>query len=479
MMKPSKTGLASLGLLCGLSFVLAACPATLDDRCSEGACIAASGEGGLDADGGTDAPTDPCIDNPTDAKCLDESTSLFVSKASGNDQDPAAGTRDKPLKSLGAALTKIDQAKRRIYVCEGTYPEDITLNASHSSVSIFGGVDCTWNAAPAVKPVVGASANPFRVDGTAGLAIADLTIQAANATSGSSIALLINGGDTTLRRVRLSAGKGADGDNAVVTPFANFPSQTDLNGNSAPDGTTGGAEKPYTCPGNLMTKGGTGGNIGNPGAVGTPGPANGGLVSNCSGTVDGQPGANSPKAAGAVKSGELRGDGWLAEAGKNGEPGEPGQGGGGGYGNMGAGGGGGAGGCGGAGGPAGKGGGASIALASYLAKVIVDTSILEAKDAGNGGKGSIGQDGQTIFGFRGTGSGNACNGGSGGPGGKGGAGGGGAGGSSLGLAYKGTKPTIDSTTAASVSVGKKGMGGQLVGTNSGSDGANAKELSLD
>lgn len=481
MITPARTALSSLALL-GLALALAACPATLDDRCAEGACDPrTSGEGGADVigtDGGPDAPTDPCIENPTDAKCLDESTSLFVSNPKGNDQD-ATGTRDKPFKTLGAALAKIETNKRRIYVCEGTYPEDVTLTAAHASVSIFGGVDCAWASAPAAKPVFGASANPFRVEGTKALALADVTIQAADAATGSSIAFFVNGGEVTLRRANLVAGKGADGEPATLVAFTNFPLQVDLNGNPAPNGTMGGPEKTYKCPGDLSTKGGAGGDIGNPGTTGAPGPANGGLVSNCSGVVDGKAGANAPDAAGAARSGELRADGWSAEAGQAGSPGAPGQGGGGGYGNMGAGGSGGAGGCGGAGAPGGKGGGASIALASYLSNVTLSESALTAKDAGRGGAGAIAQDGQTIFGFGGNRSGNACNGGSGGVGGKGGAGGGGAGGTSAGVAYKGTKPVIDSKTAESTSIGKKGIGGQLLGTNPGADGVQEKELRID
>ena len=131
-MMTTKTALASLGLLCGLSFTLAACPATLDDRCAEGACLG-GGEGGTDADSGGDAPTDPCIDTPTDAKCLDEATSLFVSSATGNDHAPAAGTRAAPLKTLGAALAKIvqgDLAAIRAHDearSNGRYPWEMTL----------------------------------------------------------------------------------------------------------------------------------------------------------------------------------------------------------------------------------------------------------------------------------------------------------------------------------------------------------------
>ena len=481
-MTRTKTGIASLALLCGLGVLVMACPASLDDFCADGACaprpIAVEG-GGTDADSGADAPMpDPCIDNPTALSCLDETTALFVSNPNGIDQDPAAGSRAKPFKTINAAIAKIDVKRRRIYVCEGSYFEDIVLNSAHSSLSVFGGVDCAWNANAAIKPIIGASANPLKIDGSVAIAFADVAVVAKDATSGSSIAAFVNGGDTTLKRVRLSAGKGADAKDADIVPFANFPAQADLNGVMAADTINGGAGGKYTCPGGLKTAGGKGGDVGNPGEPGTPGPANGGLVSNCSGNLTGAAGSAGQNGAGALTAGDLRADGWFAAAGMPGATGGPGQGGGGGFGVMGAGGGGGAGGCGGAGGAAGTGGGASIALAAYLANVTLESSTLEATLGGRGAKGSVGQNGQTIFGFRGTGSGNACNGGAGGPGASGGIGGGGAGGSSLGFVYKGPSPTLDAQTEGAISSGKKGSGGAPAGGLAGVDGAQGKELKL-
>lgn len=357
-----------------------------------------AGADGGDADVAVDAPvTDPCVDNPTDRKCLDETKALFVSNPNGNDQDPAAGTRAKPFKTINAALAKIDPTRRRIYVCEGAYFEDLALNATHSSVSIFGGLDCAWNPAPGIKPVIGASANPLKIDGTQSLAVADIALVAKDATAGSSIALFVRGGDTSLKRVLLSAGKGATAPDASLQPFTTFPTQADLNGFNSPDTANGGPEHIVTCPGGLVTKGGKGGNPGDPGDPGTPGPLNGGTSNLCTTDVAGKPGPGGVNGAAAPRAGELKPDGWEAEAGKDGATGMPGQGGGGGFGNMGAGGGGAAGGCGGAGGAGGKGGGASIALAVYFGKIAFEASTLEAKDAGQGAKGAAGQDGQTIF----------------------------------------------------------------------------------
>lgn len=480
----SRGGVLGLVLAAGLGVPLIGCSAPPDDRCADGACVATSGEGGPDVgDAGGDAPIDPCIDNPTDAKCLDESTSLFVSSPKGNDQD-ATGTRDKPFKTLNAALKRIDQAKRRIYVCEGNYPEDIKLDASHASVSIFGGVDCNWNAAPAISPVFGATSAPFKSDGASGVAMSTIALVAKDATAGSSIAAFVRGGSVTLKAVRLSAGRGAPGDDAVLVPFT-YPSQPSLDGNMAFDDAgnkKGGLAKTVTCPGGATTTGGAGGDPGAPGGAGEPalGGGGGGLVGDCEinslGGKKGASGQSAGQAAGATTVGELQQTGWVAADGTAGTIGGPGQGGGGGGGYLGGGGGGGAGGCGGAAGPAGKGGGSSIALAVFEARVTVIESMLEAKSGGRGGHGAVGQLGQTEFGIGGNRNGSACNGGNGGAGGTGGAGGGGAGGSSLGIVYRGQKPEVDVATDARTVISTKGAGGGLANTTSGVDGTEARVL---
>ncbi len=462
MITTSKTAFASLGLLCGLGLLATACPAVLDDECAEGACVAVTSpsEAGADVlvDGGADGPViDPCVNTPLDPKCVDENTALFVSAPNGVDAT-ATGSQAKPFKTIGAALAKITVAKRRVYVCDGTYPEDLALNAAHSGVSLFGGIDCTFKAVSTNKPIIGASANPLKIDGTTGLAIAEIAIEAKDATSGSSIAMFVHGGDVTLSRVRLVAGSGAKGDNGTLGPFS-YPAVTALKGNDAKSATVGGDAIPYACPGGAITTGGKGGDLGASGATGTPGIGNPGTLSNCTSDVSGHAGTQPTAATGAASVGTLTELGWQPESGPSGANGAPGQGGGGGYGNSGAGGGGGAGGCGGAGGAGGKGGGASIALAAHSARVTFVASALTAKNAGPGGGGTLGQTGQTDFGTGGNRSGSACNGGNGGTGGDGAAGGGGAGGVSVGALYTLTKPTLDSATEQQITVGSKGTAG--------------------
>ena len=58
MMTASKTAFVSVALLCGLGVSVTACPASLDDRCADGACVSATSpvEGGVDTDGAVVPP---------------------------------------------------------------------------------------------------------------------------------------------------------------------------------------------------------------------------------------------------------------------------------------------------------------------------------------------------------------------------------------------------------------------------------------
>jgi hypothetical protein len=109
----------------------------------------------------------------------------------------------------------------------------------------------------------------------------------------------------------------------------------------------------------------------------------------------------------------------------------------------------------------GEGGGASIALASLDANAAFVSSDLSVDSAGDGGNGAPGQTGQPVGGAKGKESGRACDGGEGGPDGDGAPGGGGAGGVSVGVVYKGQKPTLDDPTTNAIvtkDAGKPGAG---------------------
>lgn len=471
-------------VLLGLTFVataLIACPAALDDRCSEGACLKISRDGNTSQDADPpDASVDPCLSNPTEPKCVnDETKATFVSGTNGDD-GAALGTKAKPFKTLAAALGKLTKDKRRIYVCDGDYPEDVVLDATHVGVSLFGGLTCDWQTS-ANKPKFGKSQMALKISGTSGVAIADLAFEAKDAVEpgGSSIAAFVRNGEVTFKRVALAAGKGVNGADGTYEEFT-FPA--DLKGN---DGADGGAAKIVPCPDGSETTGGKGGPSGVSGEPGKPGQFfNAGTTSVCSGpgSVDtnGKDGTPPAAASGAKSHGDLTNDGWQPSAGGNGDDGAPGQGGGGGYGSSGGtstGGGGGAGGCGGKGGGGGMGGGASVALASLQATVRIDASSLSTSNAGNGGNGVAGQPGQSPGGTGGNRTGTSCLGGNGGAGAPGAPGGGGAGGVSVGVLYKGPQPTLDGATTSNIKIGAKGNPGAGPG-NPGIDGLSAPTLEV-
>lgn len=476
-MTRSTSALASVALLCGLCFLPPACAESLDARCAEGACDPRDGSPTIDvADGGGDAPIDPCVNNPTDPNCLDESKSLFVSGTKGTDQG-ATGAMAKPFKTIGAALAQLTAEKRRIYVCTATYPEDLRLTSVHAGLSLLGGLNCDWLPS-AEKPRIGKSANPVRIDTAGSVSLAGLSIEAQDAQSGSSVAAFVNASTVTFKGMQLVAGAGGPGESGTLSTIA-LPDLALLKGQETSDGTGAGA-KSFTCPGGATTVGGAGGNAGSQGDNGTPGGvANKGQVATCGtgGTgVDGAAGKMGDAAPGGATLGAITSTAWAPQSGKAGGLGGPGQGGGGGYGSGGGGGGGGAGGCGGAGGGGGRGGGGSMAVAVFSGTLTVLESVIRAKRGGDGGPGVAGQMGQPTGGQKGNGAG--CPGGVGGGGGNGGGGAGGAGGVSVGVLYVGPKPTLDAITLSSMVVGNGGGRGGGAAANDGLDGTAAKLLEM-
>ncbi len=475
MNRTSLPTLILVGLL--VPIALPGCPASAN-LCDNGACEAAARDDGGTPDGDAAVvPVDECLDKPDAPECLDEAAALFVS--ADGDATAADGTKAKPFKTLGAALGRITADRKRIYVCDGTYPEAVVLDTKHAGVSLFGGFTCEWLTST-TKPTLGDGPLALKVTGATGVAIAGLAFAAHDATDpgGSSIAAFVANADVTFKGVSLAAGLGKAGDPGVLVPFT-YPAASELKGK---DGADGGAAMPYTCPGDATTSsvGGAGGpNNGGAGQAGTVGPNNAGTLSQCEASTGGGPGqaGTSPAAATAAASrGSLGADGWEPATGPDGAKGGAGQGGGGGAGlGGGYGGGGGAGGCGGKGGPGGKGGGASIALAMLQATVRLEASSLTATNAGDGGNGAAGQTGQTPGGARGLadGAGTGCNGGNGGPGGTGAEGAGGPGGISVGVLHLGSPPDVDDATTAAITVGNRGApgtGGKPGAAPAGNDG---------
>jgi len=499
--KGSHTALGSLALVALLGFAMAACPATLDDFCSEGACTpgaSSSGDAGS-GDGsvvGPPAGCDPKLDtkDPAAAPCVVESYGVFVAPTGKPD---GKGTKAEPYDTVTSALKNIGN-KARVFVCEGTYVDTFEVR---SSVSITGGYACgSWTYSGNKARIEGAAIGKatLRVRGVVDpIVISDIEVvgRAANATDRSSIAAFVSDSKAvTFRRARLEAQSGVNGGDGADA-VTGTSDKTDLSG-EPPNGQEGGPQKTCTCSSGGVSIGGAGGSSTNV-VDGKPGMPTitpvepggytgaGGLQTACNSATPtgGTAGSNAPTAKSAVSPvafGLLTADGWSPANAAAGDSGGPGQGGGGGGGRSSGsavgGGGGACGGCGGTGGGGGGGGGSSIALLLLNAPASLQDCELRAKDAGDGGRGKAGgtpQDG-------GTGAISTCSGGNGGKGGPGGAGAGGSGGVSAGVAHKGDAPSLDSATESATTIGvagAKGIGGKP-DENDGKPGDAKKILAL-
>ncbi len=476
--------------------------------------------------------TAPLCDNdasPYAAPC--NMKGVFVSPL-GNNQN--SGSKDKPVATIEKALTA-DNPTRRIYVCapgagaglastdagdasaEADFTAAMALVSPLPDLHIWGGFDCaSWTQTRPTRIKTEPGKTPLTISGASGLIIEGFDFEAADGADlgQSSIAAFVQSStNVTLRGVTLKAGKGhrgADGE----APSPNYSDAAHAGGDAS--GTSGGAACENTCvnkPSAVSSRGGRGGSVqaadsgadaggpepgedGSPDLGATSDPdGKGGTVSP---SCNAHTGASAPPASGgngARTYGSLTSSGWTPDDGAPGETGLPGQGGGGGAaaktpqpGGGGGGGGGGCGGCGGTGGPAGKGGGSSIALVSLSSTITLEACTLSAAEAGAGGNGALGQDGQ-VGGLGGDRAGGACSGGNGGNGGAGGLGGGGAGGLSVGIAYKGSRPSLVSTTPSvsatpapgggSGSASDAGTQGDAGSDTKGIDGLSLPELLID
>jgi hypothetical protein len=451
------------------AFGVAACGVGTD--CDFGICAGPTGDGGPDVQvpTGCDDKAEP-KDSPG---CLVSEFAMFVSPK-GNAAAP--GTRDEPVDSIATALAKRN-GKPRIYVCDGSYSERITLT---DPVSIFGGFACDGWAYTGTKPVVGTlmqvgyALDVSNVEGA--FEIADLAFVAARGTSDSvnSIAArFVSVGNGVLRRVTLRAGDGEvgkagrDGDpGSTVTHVDANQKAMNADGNSAAPNAVGAPRECY-CPNaptsKRLTVGGSGGTMNSAGQPGGPTVSDGGTDNGAGGSGDcssGKTGATPDPAAGGgvppLFGGISSDNAWLPQTSGTGAVGVPGQGGGGGGGGGGRGGGGGCGGCGGFGGEGGLGGGSSVAMLALDSPVLLLASELIAAKGGDGGPGGTGGLGGPGGNF-GLGAGGGCSGGRGGSGAQGGGGGGGPGGLSVGILYRGDAPSqLDGTK---IELGKPGNGG--------------------
>jgi hypothetical protein len=485
----------------GLLLVAAGCPSSVPALCDNGAC--ASDDAGHDGDvvgtdGGGDvvqppAGCDPAAEPKDAPKCVVSDFGVFVDATNGADAN--AGTKESPVKSIGAALGKLG-AKSRVYVCEGTYAEHVKLT---SAVSLYGGFACgAWTYSgnkPKVAPVDVGYALEIG-DTTADMTVADLSFLAVDAVDKgqSSIAAFVHKASKVVfvrSDLQAGAGKaGADGGGGATGTITAVSGGGPLNASGyAASGTTAGTIKTCTCSSGGTSAGGAGGGPLGAGAPGTPnlgalaptdGAGGAGSIA-CNPTGFGHNGADAANAVDASKVtslGALGASGWIPQAGTAGTNGTPGQGSGGGGGRdaTSAGGGGACGGCGGTGGQAGGGGGASVALASLQSTVVLRASTLAAKAAGQGGAG--GAKGTGAAGGSGANGGpTGCSAGEGGRGGDGGTGSGGAGGVAVAVLHKGAAPANEGSTLTPGTKGTKGAGGSA-GTNDGPDGVQGDVLQV-
>jgi hypothetical protein len=446
----------------------------LTDVRNDGKSNGDSGDGGMPTDGSTDADVfTPCSDAspPSMNGCVTNTSGLFVSSTLGSDAGTTTGTMTDPFATITEALAKAT-AGSNIYVCEGSYRDQITVSMG---VNIYGGFKCpagVWSYSGTMGSrglVVGTTA-AFTIQinaGSSAVDIEDLGFKApdapATANGQSSIAVFVNAStNVAFRRVAMQSGLGATG--ALGASGNNWTAASAPIGGNA-TGSTGGTAPTCSC-GSTGGAGGTGTDTGgSPGGNGGPtvsggtgGDGAGGLygtpiAASCNNGINGATAPGQGGGTGQDAGGALTSSGWSGGIGATGTAGGVAQGGGGGSGGLTAvssAGGGSAGGCGGCGGGPGIGGGAggsSFALMSVASTVELDGCTLKAGNGGTGGTGGNGQAGQPG-GLAGTQSNPGCVGGTGGTGGQAGGGGGGAGGYSLAIAYTMTEPTMKNGTTA-------------------------------
>ena len=486
------SSIRKLGLGAALSTALAGTIAVLSTACFDsrddcalnpilrcGPWVGTGGSGGSTSTSTGGGSPDGCDPSKTSHPVAD-GCGVFVSPLG---DDMGKGTKDKPLKTLTAALAR----SATIYACAwaAPYTEAVTFD---KGVTLYGALDCVhgWAYDAKKKTVLTAKADaiPLTLTSAAsGAEVVDFKIIAADAmvSGGSSIAVVADHAMVTLTRCDLLAGAAKDGDAGVSGGMPAMQAAPGLKGDGA--GTMGSSLG--GIGGNNATCNLNGGNGGN----GGPAPNGNGVDGNAGdsnlggakgagdigmGCTDATKGANGmPGTAGLVKAGigTIDKSGYHGVDGQAGMDGTNATSGGGGGGSKAVapehgagGGGGGAGGCGGKLGTGGKAAGSSVALVSTSASVTLANCILGAGKAGNGGSGGDGQGGQPggkagDGGASGVSAKSACNGGKGGDGGNGGNGSGGLGGHSLGIATMGTPPLLDAATKTAITPGTKGAGG--------------------
>ncbi len=155
------------GVLGLVAFV--ACSTPSSNTCAQEGIGCADSDGGADtgADVGTgvDAAADGAscgaTQEPSAAPCtVTEQFGVFVSQA-GSDTS-GRGTRAMPYATIGKGVSAAKAAGKRVYVCAGTYAEQVTIDAAHDGVNLYGGFSCaSWSYATTNTATVAPTAAGF------------------------------------------------------------------------------------------------------------------------------------------------------------------------------------------------------------------------------------------------------------------------------------------------------------------------------
>ncbi|MEM6992562.1 MAG: DUF1565 domain-containing protein, partial [Myxococcota bacterium] len=147
--------------------------------------------------------------SPADTACLVADAFGIFATIAGDDAN--AGTRDAPVRSLGAAIALAAGGTGRVFACAETFDED-PLDVP-AGVSLYGGLDCTddWQWTDVPTTVTGGP-TALRFSGAGESALEDFHVTAAPAAAGeSSIAVLAVDTTLTISRSALIASDAGDG----------------------------------------------------------------------------------------------------------------------------------------------------------------------------------------------------------------------------------------------------------------------------
>jgi hypothetical protein len=410
-------------------------------------------DGGCTPSGGEDLPDEDFLDSDCDGIDGNAASAVFVSP---DGFDDAPGTLDDPVQSVLRGIELATEGGRAVYVCNGTYRENLRVTAP---VSVHGGYDCSlgWRRTKdwaVIEPGVGVPLVIQAVSGKVHMErMAFRALDAVAAGQSAQAAGVVDSSDVTFARVEFLSGNGANGANGIPgrhgspTPVVSMPtgaSGQPTQADCAADASTlycdrysaGGFAQAAsrTCQDSTgkpwVGRGGAGGRGGNarlapnancnnaicdPGVTGSPGQYHEGDAQwkDVAATNLGQNGSNGQDGAGATRGiGSIENALYLAsnsgDEGTDAAPGFPGRGGNGklscyhrigdfclGDFYPGSGGGqGGVGGCGGWHANGAAGGGGSIGIVVVNSTVTIEFSRFAVGDGGRGGNGARGGDGE-------------------------------------------------------------------------------------